>query len=191
MLVGYARVSTREQKLDRQIDVLVKAGVDRRNIYQEKVTGTKLDREMLNKMIEELQPNDTVIISDLTRLGRKTRDLYKIIDEIHSKGANIKSIKEAWLDTSTPQGELMFTIFAALAEFERDLLSERTKEGLRAAKARGRNGGRPKKRTEKSLSVITLYEAGIKQAEIVRQTGLSRSTVYRVLKDHYKDKKRK
>lgn len=183
MLIGYARVSSEKQALDRQIDELVLNGVDKRNIYKEKVTGTKAARAELNRMIEELQPNDMVIITELTRLSRSTKDLFKIVEHIHSKGANIKSLKESWLDTATPQGKLMFTIFAGLSQFERDLISERTKDGLKAAKARGRNGGRPSKRNEKGIIVSLLYKEGIRIVDIVKQTGLSRSTVNRIVKD--------
>jgi len=116
-------------------------------------------------------------------LQRSTKDLFAIVEQIQSKDANIKSLKESWLDTTTPQGKLMFTIFAGLSQFERDLISERTKEGLAAAKARGRSGGRPNKRNEKAMTVELLYSQGIKIADIVRQTGLSRSTVNRVIQD--------
>lgn len=169
--------------LDRQIDALLEAGVNHRCIYQEKVTGTKREREQLNKMLEELQQDDIVIVAELSRLSRSTKDLFEIVEKIHAVGAQIKSLKESWLDTTTPQGKLMFTIFAGLAQFERDLLSERTKEGLKAAKARGRSGGRPSKRNEKELTVRALYNSGVIIAEIVRQTGLSRSTVNRIVKD--------
>lgn len=97
MLIGYARVSTEEQSLDRQIDALVKYGVDERNIYKEKITGTKRDREQLNKMINELKENDVVIVADLTRISRSTKDLLEIVEKIKDKGANIKSIKDTWI----------------------------------------------------------------------------------------------
>jgi len=183
MLVGYCRVSKNDMNLDRQIDALLEAGVNHRCIYQEKVTGTKREREQLNKMLEELQQDDIVIVAELSRLSRSTKDLFEIVEKIHAVGAQIKSLKESWLDTTTPQGKLMFTIFAGLAQFERDLLSERTKEGLKAAKARGRSGGRPSKRNEKELTVRALYNSGVIIAEILRQTGLSRSTVNRIVRD--------
>jgi DNA invertase Pin-like site-specific DNA recombinase len=183
MLVGYARVSSSEQSLDRQIDSLLSNKVNKRNIYLEKSTGTKRDRPELNRMIGELEPQDIVVVSDLTRLSRSTKDLFEIAEQIRQKGADIKSLKESWLDTTTPQGKLMFTIFAGLSQFERDLISERTREGLKAAKARGRSGGRPSKRNEKGLAVELLYSSGMKISEIVRQTDLSRSTVNRIMKD--------
>jgi DNA invertase Pin-like site-specific DNA recombinase len=181
MKVGYARVSSKEQGLDRQIDALAGAGVDERNIYREKITGTKLERPELKRMIDELKDGDLVIVDELTRLSRSSKDLFSLVEQIQSRGANIRSIKESWLDTTTPQGKLVFTIFAGLSQFERDLTSERTKEGLRAAKARGRCGGRPCKRHEKETSIRLLYQGGVKITKIAKETGVSRSTVYRAL----------
>ena len=143
MKIGYARVSTEEQNLDRQLDSLKEAGCEK--IFQEKITGTKKERPELDKLMEQLRSGDLIIISDLTRLSRSVKDLFSLVDQIEKKGANIKSLKESWMDTSTPQGKLMFTIFAGISQFERDLISQRTLEGLVAARARGRNGGRPKK----------------------------------------------
>ena len=185
MLIGYARVSTEEQNLDRQIDALIKYGVDKRNIYQEKITGTKRDREQLNKMIDELQENDVVIVADLTRVSRSTKDLLEIVDRIKSKGAAIKSIKDTWLDTTSnnPYNSFLLTVMSGLSQLERDLISQRTKEGLESAKARGRNGGRPSKRNDKADLVKMMLDNGMKIVDIVKQTGLSRSTVNRLIKD--------
>lgn len=183
MLVGYARVSTEEQSLNRQIDMLIDYGVDKRNIYQEKISGMKSNREQLDKMIDELQAGDTVIITDLTRISRSTKDLLNIIDRIKAKGASIKSIKDTWLDTSSdnPYNSFLLTVMSGLSQLERDLISQRTKEGLKSSKARGRNGGRPSKRSDKADTVGLLYREGYKIVDIVKQTGLSRATVYRVL----------
>jgi DNA invertase Pin-like site-specific DNA recombinase len=181
MKVGYARVSSKEQELDRQIDILAGAGVDERNIYREKMTGTKRERPELARLIGGLKDGDIVIVDELTRLSRSSKDLFFLVEQIQERGADIKSIKESWLDTSTPQGKLMFTFFAGMSQFERDLTSERTKEGLRAAKARGRCGGRPCKRSEKEASIKLLYQGGIKITKIAKETGVSRSTIYRVL----------
>lgn len=184
MLLGYARVSTQDQSLDRQIDAIIKAGVDERLIYQEKVTGTKKDRPELTRMINNLKPGDTVIIADLTRVSRSTKDLLEIIDKIKSKGATIKSLKDTWLDTTSdnPYNSFLLTVMSGLSQLERDLTSQRTKEGLASAKARGRNGGRPSKQNEKGDMVRMLSNGGMKIADIVRETGLSRSTVNRILK---------
>jgi len=183
MLIGYARVSQESQNLDRQIDALMEFGIDKRNIYDEKVTGTKRDREQLQKMISELQSGDTVIVSELTRLSRSTKDLFTIVEQIEKMGANIKSLKESWLDTTTAPGKLLFTIFAGISQFERDLISERTKEGLKSARARGRTGGRPRKALKDIDRAIKLYES--KQytlKEIEEMTAVSKATLYRNLK---------
>lgn len=184
MLVGYARVSTVEQPLDRQVDALVDAGVDRRNIYQEQRSGAK-ERPELQRMIDELQSGDTVVIADLTRVSRSTKDLLSIVDAIKAKGASIKSIKDVWLDTTTdnPYNAFLLTVMAGLSQLERELISSRTKEGLKAAKARGRKGGRPSKRNKEADNVQRLLADGYTTAEICRFTGLSRSTVYRIQQD--------
>lgn len=134
-------------------------------------------------MIDELQEGDTVIIADLTRVSRSTKDLLEIVDRIKSKGANIKSIKDTWLDTTNdnPYNQFLLTIFSSLSQLERDLISSRVKEGLDAAKARGRNGGRPPKVNEKADLVVMLYKENYKIIDIVKKTELSRTTIYRVL----------
>lgn len=134
MLIGYKRVSTQNQKLDRQTDMLNEYGVER--IFEEKVTGTKRERKELDKMIDMLRKGDVVIVADLTRLSRSTKDLFEIVEIINSKGAEIKSLKESWLDTTTPQGKFLLTVFAGLSQFERDLIVDRTNDGLAAAKSR-------------------------------------------------------
>lgn len=186
MLIGYARVSTVDQNLDRQIDQLIEKGVDKRNIYQEKVTGTKKDRPALNKMLDELQEGDVVLITDLTRISRSTPDLLAIFDKIKEKGAAIKSIKETWLDTSSenPYNHFLLTVMAGLSQLERDLISTRTKEGLQSARIRGRIGGRPKIRNEKADLVLMMLDNGYKVKDIVAQTGLSRTSIYRIKNDN-------
>lgn len=185
ILVGYIRVSKKTQKLDRQLDDLIAYGVDKRNIYQEKATGTKYDRPQLNKLIEELQDGDVVIIADLTRVSRSTKDLLKIVDRIKEKGASIKSIKDTWLDTTSdnPYNQFLLTVFSSLSQLERDLISHRVKEGLASAKARGRNGGRPSKRNDKADLVMMLYAQNYKVVDICKKTDLSRTTIYRILSD--------
>lgn len=185
MLVGYARVSTGDQSLDRQIDMLIEYGVDKRNIYQEKMSGTKINREQLNKMIDDLQKDDIVVIADLTRVSRSTKDLLSIIDNVKTKGASIKSIKDTWLDTTNdnPYNSFLLTVMSGLSQLERDLISSRVKEGLKSAKTRGRVGGRPSKRNDKANTVVLLYREGYKIVDIAKQTEISRSTVYRILSD--------
>ena len=179
MLIGYARASLEKQAIDRQLDELAAAGV--RYIYQEKITGTKRDRPELNRMLAALQQGDTVITVELSRMGRSTKDLLEIVDLIHRKGAHFRSLGETWLDTTTPQGQLIFTIFAGLCQFERDLTAERTKSGLKAAAARGRKGGRPATKTGQIEAVEAMHRRKVKIDQIVADTGLSRSTVNRII----------
>ena len=117
------------------------------------------------------------------RVSKSDMSLDRQIDMLVAAGAEIKSLKESCLDTTTPQGRLLFTIFSGLSQFEAELTAERTRDGLRVAATRGRKGGRPSKRTDKELTVKTLYSSGVKIAEIVRQTALSRSTVNRIIRD--------
>ena len=133
--------------------------------------------------MEQLRSGDLIIISDLTRLSRSVKDLFSLVDQIEKKGANIKSLKESWMDTSTPQGKLMFTIFAGISQFERDLISQRTLEGLAAARARGRKGGRPKKDEKTITLALKMYqEKTYSISEITKATGVSKTTIYRYIK---------
>lgn len=182
MKFGYMRVSTLDQSLDRQEQQLKDAGCER--IFFEKVTGTKREREELNKLLDHLRSGDTVIISDLTRLSRSTKDLIEIVEMIGTKGANLKSLKESWLDTTTAHGKLMFTMFAGLAQFERDLISERTKEGLQAAKLKGKFAGRPSTAEEKiDYAFYLLDKGGMTMQEIADKSGISRMTLHRKVKE--------
>jgi DNA invertase Pin-like site-specific DNA recombinase len=182
MLKGYARASLEKQAIDRQLDELAAEGVAPGDIYQEKITGTKRDRPELNQMLAGLEEGDTVITVELSRMSRSTKDLLEIVDTIHRKGAHFKSLNEAWLDTTTPQGQLIFTIFAGLCQFERDLTAERTKSGLKAAAARGRVGGRPGTGAEQAEAIMQLRREGVKIEQVVALTGLSRATVNRVIR---------
>jgi DNA invertase Pin-like site-specific DNA recombinase len=181
MIVGYARVSTADQNLDRQIDALRTAGAEK--LFTEKVTGRKQDRPELMKMIEQLREGDVVVISELTRLSRSTKDLFAIVDMIKSKGADIRSLKETWLDTTTPQGALMMTIFAGLSQFEADLTAQRTREGLAAARARGRFGGRPKTSAEQIQRALKMYDGGFSVDETCKSCGISKSTLYNFINE--------
>ena len=180
MIYGYARVSTSGQNLDRQLDPLKKYGVDL--IFCEKMSGTKKNRPELNKLISELKDNDSVVIESLSRLGRSVKNLSEIMEFFNEKNIRLISLKET-IDTHSSTGRLIYTILASLSQFERDVLAERTKEGLMAARARGRLGGRPK--TDKCVldKAIALYNT--KQysiAEITNLTGVSKSTLYRAIK---------
>lgn len=182
MKIGYARCSTDDQRLDRQIDLLNDVGCER--IYQEHVTGTKMDRPELMRMLDALRVGDTVIVSDLTRLSRSTKDLFELVEKISSIGADIKSLKESWLDTTTPHGKFVFTIFAGVSQLERDLIADRTREGLKSARARGRVGGRPKVDTKKIQQAIAMHQSGnIPIQDIVETTGIARATLYKYLKE--------
>jgi DNA invertase Pin-like site-specific DNA recombinase len=168
--------------LDRQLDALSASGAEK--VFTEKATGKKADRPELIKMMEHLRDGDVVIISELTRLGRSTKDLFTIVEQIQERGANIKSLKETWLDTTTPHGKLMFTIFAGLSQFEADLTAQRTREGLAAARARGRVGGRPKTPTDKSGMALKMYDSkDFSIDEICKSCSIGKTTLYRLLKN--------
>lgn len=180
MKIGYIRVSTDEQVFDRQYDILKENGVER--IFQEKVTGTKRNRQELNHMLDILRPGDVVIVNDLTRLSRSTKDLFEIVEIINNKGAEIKSLKETWLDTTTPQGRLLFTIFSGLSQFERDLTAQRTKEGLISAKNRGKILGRPAKFQDKKDVILEMYNSNNYSInDIITATGISKTSLYRLV----------
>ena len=181
MLIGYARCSTADQNLDWQLDALTKNGCER--IYQEKVTGTRKERPELNRMLEALRKGDTVLVCELTRLSRSTKDLFELVERISECGADIRSLKEAWLDTTTPHGKLLFTISAGISQFERDLTHERTMDGLAAARARGRLGGRPKSDPKMIEQALAMYDANnIPIKDILETTGISRATLYSYIK---------
>ena len=178
MKLGYARCSTLDQNLNWQIDAHTKEGCDR--IFQEKFTGTRKDRPELLRLMDMLREGDTVIICELTRLSRSVKDLFDLVEQVEKAGANIKSLKEPWLDTTTPQGRLLFTIFSGVSQFERELIRERTMEGLASARARGRMGGRPGKDKKIIDQALTLYDSKAYSVdEISKTTGISRATLYK------------
>lgn len=176
---GYARVSTEQQNLDRQIDALKKYGCDM--IYNEKMTGTKKERPELSKMLDRMTEGDTVVVESLSRLGRSTKDLIELVELFQSKGVHLVSLKES-IDTSTSTGKLLFTLMSAIAQFERDVIADRTREGLRSARARGRMGGRPKTNPDSIKKAIKLYNTNqYSVKEIEELTGVKKSTLYRNL----------
>ena len=179
MIYGYARVSTSDQNLDRQLDALRQHGVDK--IYCEKMSGTKKNRPELDRMLHDLQDGDTVVIESLSRLGRSVKNLSDLMEQFNARDICLVSLKET-IDTRSPTGKLLFTILSSLAQFERDVLVERTREGLSAARSRGRHGGRPKSDTAALSKALALYHTkqySIK--EITELTGISKSTLYRAL----------
>ncbi|MDG2448308.1 MAG: recombinase family protein [Saprospiraceae bacterium] len=184
MKIGYARVSTREQNLDRQIDALNAAGCEK--IFSDKISGAKFDRPELQMMQSQLREGDIVVIDKLDRLGRSLKDLISIVQGFEDRGVSFISLKDN-MDTSTPSGKLIFHIFASLAEFERALISERTKSGLAAAKARGRLGGRRPGLTDNAkrtaMAAETLYKTGeYSVSQMCEQLGISRPTLYSYLR---------
>lgn len=183
MKIGYARVSTKDQSLDRQIDRLKSAGCEM--IFEEKESGMKSDRPELQRLYDHLRPDDIVVVTELTRLGRSSSDLISLVSKLNERKCEILSLQEPWMNTTTSQGKLVFTIFSGMAEFERNIISERTKDGLAAARARGRFGGRRKIDPEKIRDAVTLYESQkYTLSEIEKRTGVSRSTLYRNLEKH-------
>jgi DNA invertase Pin-like site-specific DNA recombinase len=183
MKIGYARVSTKDQNLDSQLLELSNAGCE--IVFTDKKTGKSQDRSALQELFTKLRKDDVVVVTKLDRLARNLKDLIDIVQKIHSYGANFKSLKDQ-IDTSSPSGKFFFHVFGAIAEFEREMISERTIAGLTAARARGRKGGRPsglnKEAMNKALIIKSLYEGRDKgMGEIAKIVGLSRSTCYRYL----------
>lgn len=179
-IFGYARVSTEQQNLDRQLDALEKYGVDM--IFNEKMTGTKRDRPELSKMLDRMTTGDTVVVESLSRLGRSTKDLIELVELFEQRGVHLVSLKES-IDTSTSTGRLLFTLMSAIAQFERDVIADRTREGLRSARARGRCGGRPRVDADAVRKAVKLYKTGqYSVREIEELTGVKKSTLYRNLK---------
>jgi DNA invertase Pin-like site-specific DNA recombinase len=140
MILGYARVSTEDQSLDAQIDALRAAGAAR--IYADRIGGTARSRPELDRMLDQLRPGDVVVVTKYDRLSRSLKDLLAIVEAVAARGAGFRSLAED-IDTTTPAGRLVFHVFASIAQFERERIAERTREGLAAARARGRIGGRP------------------------------------------------
>lgn len=178
-IIGYARVSSSDQKLDRQLDRLRAIPCDR--IFQEKKSGGDLDRPQLNKAIDSLRPGDTFAVASFDRLARSLKDLIWIASEVDRKQAHLRSIKEQ-IDSSTPAGKLQFHLFGALAEFEKDLIRQRTHEGLSAARARGRNGGRPSLPLNVVEQAWELFKAGHPVKSLARSFDIGESTLYRKFK---------
>ncbi|MEH7114520.1 recombinase family protein [Neobacillus niacini] len=187
MKKGYARVSSQDQNLARQIRQLKNENCE--IIYQEKVSGATTNRPELQKMLEELQKGDTVIVSDLTRISRSTKDLFELVDQFKEKGANLKSIKDTWLDLSdeNPYSQFIFTVMSGLSQLERELTLIRQREGIAEAKLKGKYRGKPTKYTENNKSIqyaLKLYAEGdMTVNEISDITKIGRATIYRKVKE--------
>jgi DNA invertase Pin-like site-specific DNA recombinase len=181
MLIGYARVSTHDQTLSPQKDALEKAGCDR--IFTDTVSGTKVERKGLSEALSHLRSGDALVVWRLDRLGRSLRHLIDTITELHERGVGFKSLQEN-IDTTTSGGKLVFHIFGALAEFEREIIRERTQAGLASARSRGKVGGRPKALTAKEVQMLRNMAAdkSLTVADICKTLGIGRTTFYRHVK---------
>ena len=178
MNIGYARVSTEDQHLDGQIQMLQQAGC--RKLFQEKLSGSNRKRPELERMLDQLRENDVVIVHKLDRLARSTRDLLDIAETIRLAGAGLKSLSEPWADTTSPAGKMVLTVFSGIAEFERELILERTSTGRQAAKKRGVQFGRPSKLDqEKTQLAKRLIDEGQSVKQVAKTFGVHPATVYR------------
>src|SRR4030095_11213029 len=178
MLIGYARVSTGEQNLDLQRDALKNAGCE--HVYTDEMSGAKAERPGLAKALSFLRPGDTLGVWRLDRLGRSLKDLIARMDGLRQRDIGFKSLHES-IDTTSPAGKLQFHIFSALAEFERDLIRERTMAGLRAARARGRAGGRKRAMSKEQVQMAAqlMKNKEVSVAEICKTLKVGRTTLYR------------
>ena len=182
MIFGYARVSTQSQNLDHQLDALKTYGVPYDRLFVEKISGTTKERPELQKLQQFLRDGDILVIESLSRLGRSTKDLLTIIDHFEKQGVKVVSIKEQ-IDTRTPTGMLLTTVLMALSQFERDIIVQRTQEGLTAARARGRKGGRPPLSQTQIKQALALYDSKqMSIKEICSATKMSQSSLYNVVK---------
>lgn len=180
MLLGYARVSTDEQKMDLQTDALEKAGCEQ--VFSDTASGAKDDRPGLAQALEALGQGDVLVVWKLDRMGRSLPHLVSTVSELQARGVEFRSLQEA-IDTTTPGGRLVFHVFAALAQFERELIRERTKAGLEAARSRGRIGGRRHKLDENAAQAVSLMtEERIPVEQICASLDISRATYFRYLK---------
>ncbi len=177
MLIGYARVSTRDQNLELQQEALVKAGCQK--IFEDQVSGTRVDRPGLSKALEMLREHDTLVVWKLDRLGRSVKQLVDLVSELHKRGIQFQSLTDA-IDTGTPSGRFFFHVMASLAEMERELIIERTRAGLEVAKQLGRKGGRkPKMTGSKIESAKKLLSSGVPPKDVAKNLGVSIPTLYR------------
>lgn len=184
MRYGYARVSTREQRLDLQIAALRGAGCV--EIFSESASGARSDRPQLDALLDVLERGDTVVVWKLDRLARSTKQLLELSERFQRDGIYLVSLHDQ-VDTSTPQGKLWYTMTAAMAELERDMIIERTNAGLAAARARGARMGRPRTCGKQFETAAQLHEGGMTVKEACERTGISRQTYYRLSRERQED----
>lgn len=179
LLVGYARVSTFDQDPQMQIDALLEIGIDSRHLYEEKVSGSTIKRPQLQEALKFLKKGDVLVVWKLDRLGRSLQDLIRIVQDLKDRGVGFRSLTEG-IDTINPGGMLIFHIFGSLAQFERELIRERTLAGLEAAKKQGRKGGRPRSLNKEQREVLKdLLKQGKGVSYAARSLNTSRYTIYR------------
>ena len=178
-ILGYARVSTSEQNTSTQTERLKLAGAIR--VFEDVISGKKVERPGLTDLINYARSGDSLCVIRLDRLGRSLKELLETVEDLKSRGINLISIEEK-LDTSSAAGELVFHVFGAIAHFERRLISERTRDGIAAARKRGKNPGRPKLDTETVSALQNLVKAGMTPGAAAKQLGIGRSTAYRFAK---------
>lgn len=187
MKIGYARVSKSDgsQTLDLQYDALLSAGVEQTHIYEDRASGKRDDRPGLSECLRALREGDVLVVWKLDRLGRSLSHLVATVDDLGARGIGLQVLagQGANIDTTTAAGKMMFGIFASLAEFERELISERTKAGLEAARSRGRKGGRPSGLTRNQLlgAQAALQDKNTVIADLCKELGVARSTLYRYI----------
>ncbi|MEM8829752.1 MAG: recombinase family protein [Cyanobacteria bacterium P01_G01_bin.19] len=183
MLLGYARVSTNDQNLDLQLDALRSHGCDK--FFTDTVSGAKAKRPGLDEMLKEARPKDVIIIWKLDRLGRSLKHLVDLVAELNERNIGLRSLNDP-IDTTTAQGRLVFNIFASLAEFEREIIRERTNAGLAAARARGRKGGRrpglSEEAKKKARIAESYYQEKMPVDEIAKSLSISKATLYKYLR---------
>lgn len=184
-IIGYGRVSTDEQNLDMQflaIERYAKEKAMELIMYSEKISSRQKEREQLVHALKAATSGDIFVIYKLDRLARSTKELYELTDQLREKGVEFVSINDSF-DTTTPTGRAMFGMLAVFAEFERDIIRQRTKSGLEAAKKRGKLGGRPKLEEKTKRQVKALYAAGESATDIAKEFNIGRSTVYKILNE--------
>lgn len=178
--LGYARVSTSDQDLSGQITRLTEAGAAR--VFEDVISGKTFERPGLSAFLDYARTGDTLTVTRLDRLGRSLKELLKTVEDLHNRGIGLISLEER-IDTTSAAGELIFHVFGAIAHFERRLISERTKDGIKAAKAQGRKPGRPPLEAETVLALQNLVQAGMTAGQAAKQLGIARSTAYRLIKE--------